>query len=133
MTDSMFDLKLSIILYNAFGPSSEFVEKLTKNPGITNFEYLINHVDNFRTVIFSCATDKKDEFINLVKKTLENTKLTKIDLERIKKVFISDSVRLSQNEEHLAFAMLNDIIKYKKIFENTTTIIRTMKLEDLNK
>lgn len=117
-------LYLSLLFTYLFGDTSEFSEKVLENELAINF--YIDHLafDNIYSFSIEAESEYADLFKEEVDKTLKNIKITEEDFERIKKIWISVVIRALDNKEHLAYSVIDDIIKDNFVYDQLELINR---------
>ena len=137
---NMFDMdkrKLSIymfIIFNLlFGDTSEFDEEMKEKGIITNTLYY-NHlnIDTHFVITLTNSSDKYEELINEIDKRLENISFDKYELERKKKVLISNEIFSYENIEMVNDMIIDNIIFDGKIETDTIGLIESLNIDELN-
>ncbi len=133
LNDIDISMYLGIMISYLFGQTSEFKEKVTLQSLSSGFFLEKNSYDNFYTIDITAESDKADILIEEINKTLENIKINKKDLERIKKVWIASEIRMIDSVEMTVDNIYSDIISYDKIYDNRIELIRQIDLKNINK
>ena len=128
---NIFDIpvrKLNIymfIIFNLlFGDTSDFDELAKKDGIITNTTYYnILNIDTHFIISLINNGDKYEEFIERIAKELKNIKFDEKDLERKKKVLISNEIFSYENIEMINDMIVDNIIFDNKIEDNTIDLI----------
>lgn len=129
--------KLSIymfIIFNLlFGDTSEFDEEMKERGIITNTLYY-NHlnIDTHFVITLTNSSDKYEELINEINKRLENISFDKYELERKKKVLISNEIFSYENIEMVNDMIIDNIIFDGKIETDTIGLIESLNIDELN-
>lgn len=125
-------LYLSLVFTHLFGETSKFNEKVLENELAINF--YIDHLsfDNIYSFSIEAESEYADLFKDEVDKTLEDIVISQEDFERIKKIWISVVIRSLDNKEHLAYSIVDDIIKDGNIYDQLE-LINSLKYTDLLK
>ena len=131
--DLELDLYLSMFISIVFGISSEFREKLRNKKLINNFYTELEKIKDFRVFNIMASTENIDELIKDIKYELKNIKTDKDTFERIKKVWIANEVRITDNVDATVGNIYDDMIKYNKVITNRVELIRKMDFKKLNK
>ena len=126
-------LSMSTLLYILFGMSSSFREYIDNKELCSLFYTGSSIVDNVSIVDFSAETKYPNDFKNLVFDYLKNKKITKEDIERVKKVKISLEVKDTDIPEKIEYNVRKDIINYGEVIYNKLDIIKKIRLEDIEK
>ena len=128
-----FELSLYIgmILNIFFGSTSIFKDKMLEEGLLTNLFLERMYVDDFLIIEFWAETDKPNELIEELNKHFNNYQVTKEEVERCKKVWISSEVMVTDNVEATVSALINDIIEYGSIKTNRIEYIRNLNYDKL--
>ena len=120
-----FDLKL--------GVTSEFSEKL-KQDGIIHYDIGINMVQTDRhiAILLLAETDKPNEFIDRVKKEIQNKEILEKDFERKKKALISSYIMVGDSIYSLNSKVMNNIIRYNEVYTDDFSMIKKLNTKDAN-
>ena len=132
-TDIEINMYLGAIITSLFGGTSDFREKVTNENLTTGFYVEKNTFSNYITLDITAESDKADMFIEEIKKTLENIKIKKDELERIKKVWIASEIRMIDNVELTVDNIYSDLILYGDIYTNRIDLIKELNIKKLNK
>ena len=125
------NMYLGIILTSVFGSTSSFRENVISNNLATNFYEEKSTYDNFYLLTIAAESDKADILIEKIKKAFKNIKISKEELERIKKVWIASEVRMIDNIEITVDNICSDLIQYNKVYENRIELIRELNMKEL--
>ncbi len=129
----MQNLYLQLITSVLFGSSSLFRENARQNGLMSGMYYNWEEVEDTISLIFQVDTKKPVELLKELKKTLSNITITKEDLERYKKVWIANEVRLIDYVDATSDNVFTDIIAYGEPIVNRIPLIRKMNQNDLEK
>ena len=129
--------KLSIymfIIFNLlFGETSNFDEECKNDGIITNsLYYNILNIDTHFIVSLINSGEKYDELIKRIDKEFIDIKFDKNDLERKKKVLISNEVFSYENIEMVNDMIVDNIIFDNKIEEDMIGLIDSLNIDELN-
>ncbi len=127
------NLYLQLITSVLFGSSSLFREEARKEGLMSGMYYSWEEVEETINLIFQVETKKPVEFLNALKSTLSNIKIDESDLERYKKVWIANEVRLFDYTDAITDNIFGDIISYMEPVTNRISLIRKMNKHDLEK
>ena len=133
MEKRKLNLYLYIIFSILFDDSSLFNEKAKKDNIITNAIYTnILSCDSHILISLINETFKYKELLDMIKEELENINISSLDLERKKKVLVSNEIFSFENIE-----IINEMIIDSIIFDNTiegdiVNIINSLNIEELN-
>ena len=132
-TDIETNMYLGVIMTSLFGSASNFREKVI-NEGLTTGFYIEKNIyDKYISLDITAESDKADMFIEDIKKTLENIKIKKDELERIKKVWIASEIRMIDNIEATVDNIYSDLSLYDKVYTNRIDLIKELNIKKLNK
>lgn len=128
--------KLNIYLYILFSilfdDSSKFNEIAKNNNIITNSVYVnILNCDTHILVSLLNETFKYKELINMIKEELKNIKISEKDLERKKRVLISNEIFSYENVEIVNEMIIDNIIFDNSVEENIVDIINSLNIEEM--
>ena len=129
----MQNLYLQLITSVLFGSSSLFREEARKNGLMSGLYYGWEEVEDTISLIFQVDTKKPAELLIELQKTLSNIKITEEDMERYKKVWIANEVRLIDYVDATSDNVFTDIISYGDAITNRISLIRKMNKNDLEK
>ena len=129
--------KLSIymfILFNLlFGDTSLFDEEAKKDGIITStIYYNILNIDSHFVISLMNTGDKYDELIKRIDERLQDIKFDENELERKKKVLISNEVFSYENIEMINDMIVDNIIFDGKIEEDIINVINSINIDELN-
>lgn len=122
-----------ILFYILFGMSSLFREKMLNRKLYTMFYCSTAEIDNFLIAEFVAESKNPNELKEEILKCLKNKKITKEDVERVKKVKISLSVMESDVPYRMLDSVVNHLLNYDEIIYNKLDLIRSITLEDVLK
>ena len=129
--------KLSIYMYLLFnllfGDTSNFDEEC-KNDGIitSTIYYNILNIDTHFIISLINTGDKYDELIKRIDNELKHIKLSEQELERKKKVLISNEIFSYENVEMINDMIIDNIIFDGKIDTNVIGTIKSLNINELN-
>ena len=129
--------KLSIymfIIFNLlFGDTSLFDEECKRDGIITStLSYNILDIDSHFIVSLINNGEKYEELIKRIDEKLKNMEFTSQDLERKKKVLISNEIFSYENVEMVNDMIVDNIIFDNKIETDIVGIIRSLNIDELN-
>ena len=130
--------KLSIymfIIFNLlFGDTSFFDEECKRDGIITStLSYNILDIDSHFIVSLINNGEMYEELIKRIDERLKNIEFTSQDLERKKKVLISNEIFSYENVEMVNDMIVDNIIFDNKIETDIVGIIRSLNIDELNK
>ena len=128
--------KLSIymfVLFNMlFGDTSLFDEEAKNDGLITNtINYNSLNIDTHFVISLISTGDKYEELIKRIDKKLKNIKFDKNELERKKKVLISNEIFSYENIEMINDMIVDNVIFDNRIENNIIEIINSINVEEL--
>lgn len=128
--------KLSIYMYIIFnllfGDTSIFDENAKKDGIITNsLYYNILNIDSHFIISLINSTDKYEELIKMIDDKLKDIKFNKYDIERKKKVLISNEVFSYENIEMINEMIIDNVIFDGRIEDDIISIIESVNLSEL--
>lgn len=126
------DLYLNLIVNILFGYASEFRENALDNNLMTDFFYDVEKVDGYRTIYIYSETAYPNELIEKVNNEFDKMNITSEDLERYKKVWIANEIKLADSVDNITENLFDDIIKYKNVIDNKISIYKSLNMDDLN-
>lgn len=129
--------KLSIYLYIIFnllfGDTSNFDELAKKDGIITNsLFYNILDIDSHFIISLINSSNNYKEIISRIDKAFEKIEIKEEDLERKKKVLISNEIFSYENIEMVNDMIVDNIIFDGKVPDNMVDIIRSLNIQELN-
>jgi len=129
--------KLSIymfIIFNLlFGDTSKFDEECKKNGIITNtLYYNILDIDSHYIVSLINTGDKYEELIKRIDNEFKNIDFDEREIERKKKVLISNEVFSYENIEMVNDMIVDNIIFDNHIEDNIIELIKSINIDELN-
>ncbi len=127
----LFNLYLGLFSSIKFGLSSNFREKMKKQKLMTSFYIDREIMGDYIIMSFVADSEKPREFIDEIKKELQEINIEEEDIERVKKVWISSEVIMVDNIALTLDNILYDITSYDKIIDNKIEIFRSLNLETL--
>ena len=127
------NLYLYIIFSILFDDSSVFNEKAKKENIITNAIYTnILNCDSHILISLINETFKYNELLDMIKSELKQINISEEDLERKKKVLISNEIFSFENIEIINEMIIDSIIFDNTIEENIVDIINSLNINELN-
>ena len=116
-----------------FGDTSKFDEECKQDGIITNtLYYNILDIDSHFIVSLINNGEKYNELIKRIDKEFKNIKFSPQDLERKKKVLISNEIFSYENVEMVNDMIIDNIIFDNKIETDIVGLIRSLNIEELN-
>ena len=128
-----YNIYLFIIFSLLFDESSIFDEEAKKEKIITNTLYLnILNCDTHALISLINETNCYDQLLDKIKETLKNINIKEEDLERKKKVLISNEIFSFENLEVINEMIIDNVIFENKIEENMIDILHYLNKEELD-
>ena len=128
-----YEVSLGIYLYILFGMSSLFKEEVYKKELCSLFYSSSSIIDDYVIIEFLFESDFPHEIKERVIKCLRNYKITKEEIERVKKVKLSLEIMNSDKPSKMLNSVIKDIIDYNEVLYNKIDIIKDITLEDVKK
>ena len=125
------DLYLNLIVNILFGYSSVFREDALDNNLMTDFYYDVESVDGYRTVYLYAETTYPNELLEKINNELSNMNITNDDLERYKKVWIANEIKMLDSVDSITENLFDDIIRYKNVIADKVSIYRSLNMKEL--
>jgi len=129
----LLNLYLQLITSVLFGSSSLFREEARNNGLMSGMYYEWEEVEEIISLIFQVDTKKPNELLKELKNTLSNISITEEELERYKKVWIANEVRMIDYVDATTSNVFSDIITYQAPITNRIALIRKMNKKELDK
>ena len=128
-----YNIYLFIIFSLLFDESSIFDEEAKKEKIITNTLYInILNCDTHALISLINETNSYDKLLVKIKETLKNINIKEEDLERKKKVLISNEIFSFENLEIINEMIIDNVIFENKIEENMIDILHSLNKEELD-
>ena len=129
--------KLSIYMYIIFnllfGDTSSFDEEAKKDGIITNtIYYNILNIDSHFVISLINSTDKYKELEERIDKEFKDIKFDERDIDRKKKVLISNEIFSYENIEMINEMIIDNIIFDNKIEDDIVSVIESINIDELN-
>ena len=129
--------KLSIYMYIIFnllfGDTSNFDEELKSKGIITNtLYYNLLNIDSHFIITLNNATEKYEELVDNIESNLKNISFKENDLDRKKRVLISNEIFSYENIEMVNDMIVDSIIFDGKIETDTIDIINSLNINEIN-
>ena len=128
-----FNIYLFIIFSILFDDTSEFDERLKKENIITNSLYInILNCDTHTLISLINETNKYEKLIEKIEENLKHINITKEELERKKKVLISNEIFSFENIESVNEMIIDNLIFDNHIENNMIEILKSLNKEELD-
>ena len=128
-----YNLYLFIIFSCLFDDTSLFDEQ-NKSDGIITNSISINllNCDSHMLISLINETEEYEDLIKNIDKTLDNIVIKEEDLERKKKVLISNELFSFENIESINDMIVDNVIYNNKIDNNMIDVLKSLNIEELN-
>ncbi len=132
--DVLLKVYIDAILQIKFGSTSDLLEKLQEENLITWDLYTARELrDDYVMISFEAETEYKEEVIDLIRQELKNIKISKEELERVRKSNIASFILHFNDIIAVAEDIEDDIVSNGKIQENIMEIYKDMNLTSMLK
>ena len=125
------DLYLHMISNLMFGASSEFRERVRTMKLLTNLYTEWEFLDNLNTFYLMASSDNPYDLVKEIENEVNNFKFDKVSFERMKKVWIANEVRMIDDIDLSINSLLDDYLKYGRVFDNKIEVIRNLDFDTL--
>ena len=126
------DLYLNLIVNILFGYSSEFREDALDNNLMTDFYCDVETVDGYKTIYLYAETAYPNELLEKINDEFSKMNINSDDLERYKKVWIANEIKLADSVDSITENLFDDIIKYGSVIDKKISIYRSLNMDELN-
>lgn len=124
---------LDAILNARFGPVSDLYESLTEENLVMYGIYPFREVrDDYILISFEMETEYKEQVLDSIRAELKNIKLTKEELERMKRNDIASFILHFNDMVEVAQDIEDDVLSNGKIRENIVDFYKNMDLKKAN-
>lgn len=126
------DLYLVMLTTILFGSSSSFREKVRNKHLISNFYNEWDTINDYKTLMIFAETENPDLLIDEIEKELKNIDISIEEVERIKKVWIANEVKMFDYVDTTIDNIYDDMIRYNRVVDNKIELIRKMNKKTLD-
>ncbi len=132
MTDK-FNLGLYLSMLSAilFGSASLFKERVMEEKLMSGMICDWETTDEFKTMYLMAESEKPLDLLDEIKKELKEVNLDEQTFERIKKVWIANEVRSTDDVEAMVYSAFDDMLYTKEVINDKIDRVRNMKFEVL--
>ena len=131
--DLLVKIYLDALMTLKFGSSSDLLETLNNQNLITWDVYTTREIrDDYVLISLTCETDYPDQVIELFRNNLTDIQVTKEEIERIKRVNISNFILHFNDIISVTEDIQDDIINDNKINDNILDIYKSLNVKDAN-
>lgn len=131
-SDLELDMYLQMLSTLLFGNSSLFKERVRKKHLMSSFYYEWDNAGEYKSLLIYAETENPELLIDEIKHEICELNYNKEDLERMKKVWIANEVKIIDSIETTVGNIIDDKIKYNKIINNRVDLIRKMNKKKLD-
>lgn len=114
-----------------FDSSSKFKEKVIEEKLMTDMYTEWENAYKYFTFYFMAETDTPNELLKEVKSEFENKDINEEDFQRMKKVWIANLVRKSDDPESMVYDAFDDILYNSEIIPDKIDRIRALDFKEL--
>ena len=114
-----------------FDSSSKFKEKVIEEKLMTDMYTEWENAYKYLTFYFMAETESPNELLKEVKSELENKDVNEEDFDRMKKVWIANLVRKSDDPESMVYDAFDDILYNNEIIPDKIDKIRALDFKEL--
>ena len=115
-----------------FGISSLVRERLRNKKLINNISSDWESISGFKNYLVIASSNDPDKFIAEFKKEIANIKIDEAAVNRMKKVWIANEVKLFDYVDSVASNVSDDLIRYGDIIPDKIDRIRKMNIDEMN-
>lgn len=134
LKDIDIKIYLDAIMQAKFGPTSDLLEKMLEENLVMYDIVMWREIrDEYVLLTFECETEYKEEVLDLVRKELKSIKITKDELERVKRANIANFILHFNDILAVAEDIEDDILSNGKIEDDILEIYNTMNVSVANK
>ncbi len=125
------DLYLTMMSRILFGTTSAFREEMQEEKILTDMMTEWERLDDYRTFYLFASSTDPERLLKEVKDCLKEKKLDEESFQRLKKVWIANEVRISDNVDKMVDSCFDEILNYNEVVSNKLDIIKKLKYHDL--
>lgn len=134
LDDSERNIYISLILNSMFGVSSEIRERLVSGNIITDGIVVERFfTDDYLVINLLAETPYPTRYITLMKEEIKNIHIDEADLNRKKRVAISNLILAFDNIEEVNMSIQSDIINHDEVIDNLYDIYNSLNIETAKK
>ena len=124
---------LSVFMNVKFGPTSLFLERVKKE-GIINYDLAYDFIktDTHVLIVLAAETKEKEKLIKYIEEEIKDKTITEEELERKKKVFISNNIYASDSIYSINNKMMGNIIRYGEVQVNVLDVLSSLNIDEYN-
>ena len=126
------DLYLNMISTLLFGSSSLFRERVRNKHLMTGFYNQWDSTNEFESLFIFAETENPELLVGEIEEELKNIDISKDDIERMKKVWIANEVKMIDSVETTVSNVIDDNIRYNQLINDKISLIRKMNKQKLD-
>lgn len=126
------DLYLNMLTTLLFGSSSLFRERVRSKHLMTGFYSEWDSTSEFESLFIFSETENPELLVGEIEEELKNIDISKDDIERMKKVWIANEVKMIDSIETTVSNVIDDNIRYSRIVDDKVSLIRKMNKQRLD-
>ena len=127
----ILDLYLSMITVILFGAGSEFKEKMREFKLLSDMYSEWENTEDFKVYYLMAESNEPEKLLKEIKNELKNMLLDEKTFERMKKVWIANEVRISDDVNGIVHNVYDDMLYYKEVVSDRVGKIRKLKYKEL--
>ncbi len=132
ITERDFKKYLNICLDLKFGETSQVVEELKEQNIITeSFGYDVIYTNRHALIMISTETKNTKEVILKIDEMIHHLSCTEEELERAKKVIISNNIYMTDHIYSMNHKIMSDMIREGKVMDHVVDEIKRLNIQDL--
>lgn len=128
----LFTSYLGMLQSSIFGISSVFREEMRRREMMTSFYCDREYTKEFVMMTFVAESEKPEELVKEIQKTLKNYKVEEADIERISKVWISSEVLMADHVNVSLENIIYDVIEFGELITDKVDIYRGMNKKEMD-
>lgn len=133
LTDLQIKVYLDLVLQAKFGPTSDLLENMLDSNLILYDIFFAREVrDDYILVSFECETEYKEEVLDLIRKEIKSIKITKEELERIRRANIANFILHFNDIMAVADDIEDDVLSSGKIEADIMNMYNSLTLSTAN-
>lgn len=123
---------LRAMINSNFGPVSDFYEAIIQGEVATKFGSNVSYDDGVFAISFNYVSDNYDKVVELIEEKLNNLQITKDDLLRLKRSYLTNSIMRYDNIYNVSAFIIASIIDDDHINENKFEILNKLTVKKVN-
>ncbi len=127
------DLYLHMITTLLFGSSSEFKEKMREFKLLSDIYCEWETTKDVKVFYLMAESNEPEKLLKEIKNELRNMLLDEETFDRMKKVWIANEVRMSDNVAAITYNIYEDMLSYKEVISDRIERMRSLKYKELLK